>query len=125
MHHIPPVRVVIGIGAAIVLSYAWMFVIGLVALFLPVDADPTVVIIAIAWVLAIGSAVVLDRYRQDPQAVREAWWRIEDRVLLCAVAACYGVLIWLAVSGLGDLTNVILFTIVVAAPAGRLLRRVL
>jgi hypothetical protein len=31
----------------------------------------------------------------------------------------------LAVSGLGDLTNVILFTIVVAAPAGRLLRRVL
>ncbi len=82
-------------------------------------------IIAIAWVLAIGSAVVLDRYRQDPQAVREAWWRIEDRVLLCAVAACYGVLIWLAVSGLGDLTNVMLFTIVVAAPAGRLLRRVL
>jgi hypothetical protein len=125
MHHIPLVRIVVGIGAAIILSYVWMFVIGLVLLFLPVDADPGVVFITTAWVLAIGSAVVLDRYRQDPQAVREAWWRIEDRVLLGAVAACYGVLIWLAVTGWADLTNVALLTIVIAAPAGRLLRRVL
>jgi len=119
------VRIVIGIGAAIVLSYVWMFVIGLVLFFLPVNSDPGVVILTIAWVLAIGSAVVLDRYRQDPDAVRETWWRVEDRVLLAAVAACYGVLIWLAVTGWADLTNVALLTMVIAAPAGRLLRRVL
>ena len=118
-------RVVIVIGAAIVLFYVWMFVIGLVLFFLPVNSDPGVAILTIAWVLAVGSAFVLDRYRQDPDAVREAWWRIEDRVLLAAVAACYGVLIWLAVTGWGDLTNVALLTIVMAAPVGRLLRRVL
>ena len=61
----------IGIGAAIVLSYVWMFVIGLVLFFLPVNADPGVAFITLAWVLAIGSAVVLDRYRRDPEAVRE------------------------------------------------------
>ena len=115
----------IGIGAAIVLSYVWMFVIGLVLFFLPVDADPSVAFITLAWGLAIASAVVLDRYRRDPEAVRETWWRIEDRVLLGAVAACYGVLIWLVVTGWADLTNVVLLTLILAAPAGRLLRRVL
>jgi hypothetical protein len=50
---------------------------------------------------------------------------LSDRVLLGAVAACYGVLIWLAVTGWADLTNAALLTIVIAAPAGRLLRRVL
>jgi hypothetical protein len=119
------VRVVIGIGAAIVLSYVWMFVIGLVLFLLPVDGDPGVAFITLAWVLAIASAVVLDRYRQDPQAVRETWWRIEDRVLIGVIAACYGVLVWLVVTGWADVTNVVLLTLVLAAPAGRLLRRVL
>ena len=122
--HIRSVRVVTGIGTAIVQSYVWMFVIGLVLLFLPVDGDPGVAFITLACVLAIASAVVLDRYRRDPQAVRETWWRIEDRVLLGVIAACCLVPIWWVATGWAEPRDLAPLAIIVVAPAGRLLRRV-
>ena len=113
----------IGIGSAIVLSCVWMLVIGLVLFFLPVNADPGVAFITLACVLAIASAVVLDRYRRDPQAVRETPWRIEDRVLIGVIAACCLVPIWWVATGWAEPRDLAPLAIIVVAPAGRLLRR--